>query len=233
MSDLDELASAARGPGGRGPQDPRMVPGYMPPEPPRSRVLFWLALGVFGVVVLLVTFGVLMYAGQRVTSPPVALPLPPGTAPATTVPTTPSAGAGTAAAPVPPAAPVTRPARARQPLQDIADPYQALDIYHLKRGVGDTIEIKARNLGKRGLFVKSVELYAESNDRVPLDNIGFWLPPGEAIIASREVLELSRRLSDDEPVKAVVNEAEFRDTAPAPDELGDQPSGTSNRDDAE
>ena len=231
MSDLDDLASAARG---ETPRDPRLVPGYMPPEKRGIRPMVWIALGL-GICAVLV-LGLLLFSVRTVTVGTVTVgpvvttvPGPVGTTMPTTTTTSASAPPTIAASPAAP----RRPTRARPPLRDIADPYQALDIYHLRRGVGETIEIKARNLSKRGLFVKSVELYAESNDRVPLDNIGFWLPAGEAIIATREVLELSRRLGDDEPIKAVVNEAEFRETAPDPEEVADRPSGTSFRRDVE
>ena len=102
----------------------------------------------------------------------------------------------------------------RTPLQDIADPLEAVEIVHLRRGEGDTIEIRARNRSKRGVFVKSVDLFAESDQLVPLDNVGFWLPVGGLAESRREVPELSRRLADGEAIKAVINEAEFRDAPP-------------------
>jgi hypothetical protein len=102
----------------------------------------------------------------------------------------------------------------RTPLQDIADPLEAVEILHLRRGEGDTIELRARNRSKRGVFVKSVDLFAESDELVPLDNVGFWLPVGGLAESRREVPELSRRLGDNEAIKAVINEAEFRDSPP-------------------
>lgn len=208
MSDLDDLASASRTGKAR---DPRVIPAYMPPSKRGFGPIIWIALAL-GIILA----GVIVLFFVRLGSAPSVVPTAtPAPAPAI--------------APPPQTKPVSRVPAGREALQDIADPYQALDIYHLKRIQGtNTIEIKIRNKSKRGLLVKSVELFAEKSDRKPLDNIGFWIGPGEAIVQQREVLELSRRLGEDEPMKAVINEIEFRDEPPT--DVVDQPPGTSTRD---
>jgi hypothetical protein len=211
MGDLDDLASAGRASGR----------AARPPVSSGGAKWVWIAAGAAILAIVLgaywfirsetastpptTTATVAPGAAQETTArPDAAAPSPPTTAAA--------AGIGTRsedAAPAPPARTSVRP-----PLRDIVDPYQALEIYHLQRGAGDTLEIKARNLSKRGLFVRSVDLFAESNDRAPLWNIGFWLPPGESVNEGYVVPELSRRLGRNEAVRAVINEAEFRDEPP-------------------
>lgn len=241
MSDLDELASVQRGaPHPNAQPEPRPA---IEGSGTGMRPAVWVAmiggiavvLGVAAWIIVRNTGGPAEPAGQA--SGTVATGGPSTRARPTTAATRPAEaaarrprGPSTANTRVQPArtSPTTRPVAAkgksqRRVLEDIADPLLALEIYHLKRGTGDTIEIKARNKSKRGLFVKSVELFAETNDAIPLDNIGFWLPAGNSVAAQREVPDLSRRLGPDERVKAVINQAEFRDEAPP--ELADQGDG--------
>src|SRR5438045_3130192 len=82
-------------------------------------------------------------------------------------------------------------------------------------GIGGLIEVRARNLTAKGLLVKSIDLFAESDPKTPLYNIGLWLPAGDGVAASYEIPELSRRLGPDEKMTARINDAEYRDAPPA------------------
>ncbi len=118
-------------------------------------------------------------------------------------------------------------------LEDIQEPAAAIDAYLVKRTEPDKVEVKVRNKSKRGVYVRALEIFAESDDRVPLDSIRFWLPPGGGVGTIRIIEDMPRRLGDDEGVTAVVQDAEFRDTEPKdleegaeespPDEAANQP----------
>jgi hypothetical protein len=174
---------------------------------------FWIALVGGMALVLVVAFALVRRNAQPEGEPVVQKSAPTPVSP----PVSPAQPQPQTAPDVPVAAvrPATTPGgRKRTPLRDIADPLEAVEIVHLRRGAGDTIEIGARNVSLRAVYVKSVEIFADSDDRHPLDNVGFWLPVGGAAEARREVPELSRRLGENEGVRAVINEAEFRDAPP-------------------
>lgn len=133
------------------------------------------------------------------TDPPAATPAPDATARVQAATRAPAAA--------------TRPGRGA--LEDVEDPADAIHVYHLKRISTDTIEFKIRNKSKRGVHVRALEFYAETNDRVPLgESITFWLPPGGIVPGEREIAEMAKRLGDDEGVTAVVQDAEFTDAMP-------------------
>ena len=263
MSDLDDLAAAARGGSSRKPSAPvprkaaaptrRVQPSleqmepepveeetaYSPPQPVPAggggldaKTWVWLSVGM--VVVLALAFWLI----NRDTGAPAgteavatAGPGKPAAAkPPTTTVVSPPAESDTAApapAPAPalgvaaspqaaakmPDAPATRPGWGA--LEDVEDPADAIVVYHLKRISTDTIEFKIRNKSKRGVYVRALEFFAESNDRVPLgESITFWLPPGGLVPGEREIAEMAKRLGDEEGVTAVVQDAEFSDMMP-------------------
>jgi hypothetical protein len=191
---------------------------------------FWVGLTGGMALVLVLAFVLIRRSSRRADDnasviPPAAASVQSARSPAPNGPTADPAaqarepaGAPSAAASIPATRRSPLPTvRKRIELQDIDDPLEAVEIVNLRRGAGDTIEVGARNLSRRGVLVKSVDIFAESDDRVPLCNIGFWLPVGGAAEDRREVPELSRRLGEKEGIKAVINEAEFRDAPP--DEL--------------
>jgi hypothetical protein len=227
MSDLDDLARAAHDPTSSGTPpyrpDQQFVPAdegvvFDKPDTSRLATWVWLGAGVTIVLVLAVSFEIIRYntaPADSVTAPPSPpqskMPLPPQPASANTE-----------------RAPVRTKSYAipgRELLEDISDPTKALQIYHCQRGAGDTLEIKARNRSKRGLFVKSVQFFAESDQNNPLADIGFWLPVGGGVQTAYPVQELSRHLKPDEKVIAVIVEADFRDEPPPqPADSGAAPS---------
>jgi hypothetical protein len=174
---------------------------------------FWFVLIGGMVVVLGVAFWVIRRNAGTVEEPAPAVVAAPAQSAAV-----PAEPGESSPAPAPPVAvetpPAPAPARKKNELLDIADPLEAIEIVQLRRGPGDTIEIGARNRSRRGLLVKSVDLFAESDERTPLCNIGFWLPVGGYVEDRHEVAELSRRLGEKDRIKAVINDAEFRDTPP-------------------
>ena len=263
MSDLDDLASAARG-GAPSPSSHRPVapgkpspPGATrkrparqtetappvpqenegPARPPGVSPRFWVGLAVGIVVVLGLAFWVInRNAGPSPTQLATAPQRPlPATAPATPRPAggsdagTPAAlssgeagGATTTTTPTAATPPVDSPTRppstppatpARAGLVDVEEPADAIEVYHLKRDA-DNVSFKIRNRSRRGVYVRALEFFAESDDRVALDSIRFWLPPGGVVTDTRDIAEMVRRLGDEEGVTAAVQDAEFSDSLP-------------------
>jgi hypothetical protein len=225
MSDLDDLATAASG-------APIPRPGYqqLPPHTveyrpqPSSGISVWLWVGLAAGILFILFGGFLIVylmvgraaptpvaqpvaAAPQITIPDLAVPAPadPSVTPKPSV----------KSPPAQPVSPAVRAAKNRPALQEIADPKRAVEILSLKRGIGDLIEVKARNRTAKGLLVKSIDLFAESDPKTPLYNIGLWIPAGDGVAAAYEIPELSRRLGPDEKITATIIDAEYRDAPPA------------------
>lgn len=126
----------------------------------------------------------------------------------------PVAGAGTTPGSAG-AAPASRPGALV--LKDIEDPADAIEVYRLKRD-GTTLDIGVRNISKRGVYVRVLQFYPESDEDDAFgESIRFWLPPGIPLNATHEIPRLAARLGDDEGVTAFIEDAEFTDEMP--DEL--------------
>lgn len=212
------------------PEDDRIVYEYEGPPPaggvsPKA----WIALGAGIVIVLALAFWIInrdrgaaprplaqgpsaQGAKGAATKPAAAAALP-TTGPARS----PSAAAGAAGAASPggSGAAAQAPApRAPGALKDIEDPTEAVEVYHLTRD-GDILDIRVRNISRRGVYVKVLQFYAESDDTKPIgESIRFWLAPGMPLVATHEMPRLSDRLGEEEGVIGVVEEAEFADAMP-------------------
>ena len=142
----------------------------------------------------------------------------PATAPTTTnaSPTLGSVGAAVPAAGTGAAVrPATRPGAVLT--KDIEDPVDAIEVYRLKRD-GATLDIGVRNISKRGVYVRVLQFYPESDeDEAFGESIRFWLAPGGSLNDTTPIPRLAARLGEDEGVTAFIEDAEFSDTMP--DEL--------------
>ena len=207
--------------------------------PPSAGVspMAWVGLGAGIVLVLAVAFWLVnrerepapppvaqsaRNAGAKSATTRAALPAAPTSGPTTTGPSTNGApGASPAAKAGAALKPATRPMPAD--LKDVEEPSEAIEFTVTRKG--DSVEIKARNISKRGVFVRSMAFYAETNDRVQLGSVGFWLQPGHPVSDTYPIADLSSRLGEEEGVTAVIEDAEFSDKMPK--ELAEQAAADS------
>lgn len=140
----------------------------------------------------------------------------PTTAPTTNVSPNPGPAAGTGPARgFAGAAPASRPGALV--LKEVEDPADAIEVYRLKRD-GTTLEIGVRNISKRGVFVRVLQFYPESDEDDAFgESIRFWLSPGSSLNDTTGIPRLAARLGEDEGVTAFIEDAEFADEMP--DEL--------------
>lgn len=224
---------------------------YEPPMPAAGlSPMTWVGLGAGIVVVLLLAFWLINR--DRGTSPaPVArvggtagaqgaaakagAPDFPASGPTTSVsPNLGSPGTERPAGGGAPSKPASRPAPLA--LKDVEEPADAIEFAVTRDG--DAVVIKARNVSRRGVFVRSMEFFAETDDRLPLDSIRFWIPSGGTLDTTYPMPILSDRLGEEEAVTGAIAEAEFSDTTPAdlegrPTEEGNTAEGAGDADEVD